>query len=140
MYVLQARRDKITSLFCALFGLDNVKASEEARRVIQAMAKALCSNPVERPPASDLLRILLPAPEPQQTPQVLSLPDMREGLVARDESYAEIKAALLGSSAAGLVGVTSSIKAPVAKVWGMGGVGKTTLARQVSTAQPLSKD
>ena len=132
MYVLQARRDKITSFFCALFGLDNVKASEEARRVIQAMAKALCSNPVERPPASDLLRILLPPP-------VLSLPDMREGLVARDESYAEIKAALLGSSAAGLVGVTSSIKAPMAKVWGMGGVGKTTLARQVSTAQALLK-
>ena len=132
MYVLQERIVEITSFFRKSFGFANVEAIEEARRVIQAMAKALCSNPVERPPASDLLRILLPPP-------VLSLPDMREGLVARDESYAEIKAALLGRSAAGLVGVTSSIKAPMAKVWGMGGVGKTTLARQVSTAQPLSR-
>ena len=125
---------------CASFGLATVEASHEAQRVIQAVARALCSNPVERPPASDLLHILLPPPEPQPTPQVLSLPEMRDGLVARDEYYAKIKSAILGSSASGLVGVTSSIKAPMAKVWGMGGVGKTTLARQVSTAQPLSKD
>jgi serine/threonine protein kinase len=104
--------------------------------VIEAVARAL-EHAIEKRASAASLADLLTRPESvapalSGEPVVVSVPDMRSRLVARDDKLQEIKAAILSST---VVSVTSSVKA-VAKVWGMGGVGKTTLARQVPRILP----
>jgi serine/threonine protein kinase len=122
-----------------------------AEQLATLIARVLTLDPSLRPPAADLLSSLNPDPEPpisldrpqplegstprlgaDHDPGVMANPDLPrvgERVVARPTLLERLKRAVLAGGG-GAVAVTSTWMNR-RKVWGMGGVGKTTLAKML---------